>query len=405
MISRAQAIFLLLLAGFAALRPLVARPAHEDSGDLEYSFTVLSKTGDSIDGSKITGILDAPALNNRGEVVFTAGFLDGTGIVTPEKVLARTGDVVDGRKLTYTAYPSLNEHGQLVFLAGYGTASGLFSESKLLLSTGSEIGQQPVMNFYAGTAVNKFGKAAVAVQFGNYFPTGTGIVTWFKSAASLKAVSGDVIDGRQVEALGTPVLNDDGVLAFRADIYNPADPNDTGILTVGPSPDSSPKFLVQSGDTIDSKTLRVLGYPFAITNCGTVVVSASFDGGSGIFGFKLPSKSLRLHCLQDQSGLLVRVGDTVGGKALTQINQVSINQRGDMAFSAAFNGGQGIFTTSGLLIQTGASIAGHTLTSIQFSPAGMNDRREIVLSGQLSDGSKIVILGTPSRRDPLDFEP
>ena len=403
MISLAKATSLLLFGSLSMLLPLAARPAHGNSNDFQCSFSVVSKTGDSIDGSKITGILDAPVLNNKGEVVFTAAFSDGSGIVTPEKVLARTGDIIDGKKLTYAAYPSLNQRGQIVFLAGYGTASGLFSESKLLIGTGATIQGQPVMDFYAGTAINKFGEAAVEVQFGSFFPTGAGIITSFKSTVDLNAVSGGIIDGKQVAGFGTPVLNDNGVLAFRADIYNPANPNDTGILTAGPLPGSSPKFLVQSGDTVDGKTLTVFGYPSAITSCGTVIVPANFDGGSGIFGIKLSSEFLRLRCFQEESGLLVKVGDTVGGKTLTRIDQVSINKRGELAFSAAFNGGQGIFTTSGMLIQTGMTIAGHTLNSIRFSQAAMNDRQEIVLAGQLSDGSQVIITGTPNRRNVLDL--
>src|SRR3954451_16566654 len=91
-----------------------------------YDFRVMAATGGSIDGYKLTDILDRPLLNDKGELVFVASFSNGQGIFTSEKVLARTGDEIDGKKLAWVANPSLNEHGYLVFQAGFADGSDIF---------------------------------------------------------------------------------------------------------------------------------------------------------------------------------------------------------------------------------------------------------------------------------------
>lgn len=399
MICHRKAFSLFLRGMLLAVLPLTAQTGNGASSGPAYSFKVLLKTGDSVEGNKITGILDAPISNNRGEVVFTASFPDGSGIITPEKVLTRSGSTVDGKKLTYTAYPALNDSGKIVFLAGYGNASGLFSGSDLLATTGAGIQQHPVMNFNAGTAVNSKGVSAAEVQFGMYAPNGAGIIVASPgSPAKLVATSGGSINGKQISGFGPPVLNDKGVLAFRSDFFNPSDPNDTGILTVDSNSGSRAQLLIASGDAVAGKTLTVFGYPSAVTSSGRVVVPANFVGGSGIFSIQVPAgpgKTGAAGCVPEKSRLLVQAGETVSGKKLTRITQASMNDRRELAYLATFSNGMGLFGPVGMLIQTGETISGHSLTYIMFNHASFNNRREIVFAGQLSDGSRAVILGTP----------
>lgn len=131
-------------------------------------------------------------------------------------------------------------------------------------------------------------------------------------------------------------------------------------------------ILAQTGDSIDGKTLTLVGYP-VINNAGTVVFPSLFQGGSGIF---------------TTSGLLVQAGDTISGETLTNIvdqsgrAQLAINNAGTVAFVGDFAGGTGIFTPSTVLVKTGDVIDGKTLLSIGYfeNGIGINDTGTVVFS-------------------------
>lgn len=77
---------------------------------------------------------------------------------------------------------------------------------------------------------------------------------------------------------------------------------------------------------------------------------------------------------------LVKPGDVVDGKTIERITSYSRNNKGDFAFGASFSGGEGIFKNNSLIIQTGDSIEGETLTSLRY-PVSLNNH------GQLAFGA------------------
>jgi succinate-acetate transporter protein len=121
-------------------------------------------------------------------------------------------------------------------------------------------------------------------------------------------------------------------------------------------------ILAKTGDTIGGVTLGNIG-GFAINDRGTVVFTASFNGGNGIF---------------TASDLLAKTGDTIGGITLGNIGGFAINDRGTVVFTASFDGGTGIFTPSDVLAKTGDSIGGITLSNV--GDFAVNNK-EVVFTG------------------------
>jgi hypothetical protein len=99
---------------------------------------------------------------------------------------------------------------------------------------------------------------------------------------------------------------------------------------------------------IDMLTLHVVqALRHASNNSGTVTFFGVFSGGQGFF---------------TPSALVIQTGDTIGGRTLTGLdNPAVINNSGTIAFHGFFAGGEGIFTQDRLLVQTGDTIGGATL--------------------------------------------
>ncbi len=93
---------------------------------------LVAKSGQTIGGKVISTaggpFLGLPAVNNRGEVVFTA--LTGAGtypndlaIFTGDAVIVAVGDSLDGKTITALGQPALNDFGVIAFLATFSDGS------------------------------------------------------------------------------------------------------------------------------------------------------------------------------------------------------------------------------------------------------------------------------------------
>jgi hypothetical protein len=194
--------------------------------------------------------------------------------------------------------------------------------------------------------------------------------------SSLLVKPGDTIGGITLTGLfsikSAPAINNHGAVAFVGFFSGGAG---AGIFTTRQSdgPGSQSSLLVKTGDTIGGKTLTDFG-PAAINNRGTVVFLGLFSGEFGIF---------------NQSGLVAKIGDSIGGQTLTLISSLSpaINNHGTVAFAGEFAGGSGIFTQSSLLAKTGDTIGGKTLTAVSI-PA-INDSGMVAFVGFFPGASGI----------------
>ncbi len=93
---------------------------------------LVAKSGQTIGGKTISTagapFLGLPAVNNRGEVVFTALTGNGTSpndlaIFTRDAVVVAVGDSIDGKTITALGQPALNDFGVIAFLATFSDGS------------------------------------------------------------------------------------------------------------------------------------------------------------------------------------------------------------------------------------------------------------------------------------------
>jgi len=91
--------------------------------------------------------------------------------------------------------------------------------------------------------------------------------------------------------------------------------------------------------------------------------------------------------------LIVSAGDTIDGKTLTEVDQPSINDNGEIVFRGFYPGGTGtdigIFTPDSFVAGTDDTIDGKTL-SFAVRPA-IKDNGDIVFQGFIAPGDAVGI--------------
>lgn len=379
--------------GKSALLPVAAvlMAAALSAQTTQYDFQIVARTGGSIGGNTIVNFSEPALLNDNGDVVFSAAHSGGQGIFTPTQPLVKTGDTIDGKQLSSVSSPALNASGNLRFLGGFAGGSAIFSQTNALVKTGDTIDGQPIFNFYRGLSLNGNGELAFQASTGTSFPTGTAVfVTCPDGNSKLLISPGHSVEGKTLSAIGTPVINDQGIIAFRGEFVNLNNPDDTGVLTIDSTMDSTPTLVAQTGSTADGRTLTVFGFPSGVTQDGGVVTRANFEGGSGVFSLAPPTPEGN-----GGSHLLVQAGDTIGGQVLTQVGLVSVNRNGKAAFYGTFAGGSGIFTPTDLIVKTGDQVGLNTITAILFNSTAYNANGAVAFTAVLDDGSRAVIVGQP----------
>jgi hypothetical protein len=380
--------------GKSALSPVAAvliAAAALSAQTTQYNFQIVAKTGDSISGNTIVNFSEPPLLNDNGEVVFSAVHSGGQGIFTPSRQLVKTGDTIDGKQLSSVSSPALNSNGDVVFLGGFAGGSAIFNQTNILVKTGDAINGQPIFSFYRGLSLNGNGAVAFQASTGTSFPTGTAIFVRCPDANSKLLIGpGQPVAGKTLSAVGTPVMNDQGIVALRGEFVNLNNPGDTGVVTIDCTTDSTPTLLAETGSNVDGRMLTVFGFPSGVTQDGAVVTRANFNGGTGVFSLAAPTPDGN-----SGSHLLVEAGDAIGGQVLTQIGLVSVNRDGGAVFYGTFAGGSGIFTPTSLVVKTGDQVGLNTITAILFNSAAYNASGAVAFTALLDDGSKAIIVGQP----------
>ena len=334
-------------------------------------------------------------------------------------MVAKTGDTIDGKTLTGFKLPSfgpnqpaINARGRVAFYATYSKGAfvgeGVFTPTSLVLKDGDSVSGQILEEISFVPAINE--SDIVVVQ---------GLLSSQKlavlSATTLLAESGDVIGGQKLTGINSPAINDKGVVVFVGSYpdgtgiftqtallarssqliagqelasFGPPVINNQGVVAFQgwlPGGTSTGIFtptaaLVKVGDTICGKTLTDLFFNRALNASGMVAFVGAFQAGTGVF---------------NQKNLLVQTGDTIGSEALTTFGYPVINDRGIVAFFATFPGGTGIFTQSSLVAKTGDRISGKRLTG--FGQPAINRDGAVVFAGLFSDGSSAIILAKPTK--------
>jgi len=254
-------------------------------------------------------------------------------------------------------------------------------------------------------ALNAQGDVAFYATYSEGAFMGEGIFT----PASLVLKTGESVGNQTLDGISfVPAVNDGGTVVVRGLLSS----QESAILT-------STALLAENGNTIGGETLTSFGPP-AINNNGTVAFVGSFSNGTGIFTQKgllaksgeliagQPVASFGQPAINDRetvafqawlsgriatailtpTAVLVKTGDTIGGKTLTDLFfGPALNSSGTVAFVGTFLGGTGVFTQDALLVQAGDSIGGRTVTS--FGYPVINDSGIVAFFGTYTGGSGI----------------
>jgi len=145
-------------------------------------------------------------------------------------------------------------------------------------------------------------------------------------------------------------------------------------------------IVARTGDAIAGHTLQYLGSP-AINNRGLIVFTARF---SDIWAPECPGVAATALCtsaIVAGSSLLVITGSTIAGHNLTWISDpVSLNDAGTVAFAAgtkamdwrAPRGEHGIFTQNQLIAKPGDTVDGCEISQIGYSDSVLLDPRPVI---------------------------
>jgi len=332
-------------------------------------------------------------------------------------VVAKTGDRIDGKTLTGFRLPSfganapaINARGGVAFYATYAEGAfvgeGIFTPASLVLNTGEPVGNQTLDGISFVPAVNDDGTIVVRGLLSSQ------ALAILSSKAPL-AENGITIGGETLTSFGLPAINNKGTVAFEGSFSG-----GTGIFTQkallaksGESIAGQPiasfgppaindretvafqawfsgriatailtptAVLVKTGDTIGGKTLTDLYFGGALNSSDAVAFVGTFSGGTGVF---------------TQQALLVQAGDAIGGVTLTSFGSPVINDSGIVAFLGSYAGGSGIFTQNSAIAKTGDTICGRT--AIGLGQPAINRRGDVAFTASFSDGSSAIILARP----------
>jgi hypothetical protein len=333
-------------------------------------------------------------------------------------LVVKTGDAIDGKTLTGFSLPSLganapaiNASGTVAFYATYSQAGfvgeGIFTPTSLLLKTGDVVGGQTLEGISFVPALNDNGIVAVR----GLFSESSAILT----SKKVLVKSGDIIGGQKLTSFGLPAINGKGTMAFVGSsstgssgvftqtallassgetiagqvpiAFGPPAINDRGTVafqswfsgSISTAILAPPNVLVKVGDAIGGKILTDLLYASTLNSDGAIAFVGVFLGGTGVF---------------TQRDLVVRSGDTISGQTLISFGYPVISDQGVVAFFATTQTGAGIFTQTTLIAKTGDKICGRTVIGVG-QPAISRDGA-VAFTAQFSDRSSAIVLALPT---------
>ena len=243
----------------------------------------------------------------------------------------------------FASAPGINDNGTIAFVAGQNDGqnqtTGLYTQSINGQITKISDTSGPLSNFYLGGLDVQRGQG----PFAGYT---------------------------------LPDINDKGEVAFNAGLDN----GGKGIF-VGDGGSLKP-IIAQT----QNGPFKYLSVP-SLNNADTVALNVGFTtGGSAI--------------LTTKDGQFTTIADTSTGYFKNFLSDVPLNEQGQVAFLADYDGGTGIFTGSSLgqlekVISVGDSLGGSTVTTLFISHDGLNNVGQVAFDAVLADGTQHVFTAEP----------
>lgn len=197
---------------------------------------LLVATGDAIGGRVISGFGNPYgsniAMNNAGVVVYYATLADGgDGIFTPDELIGAVGEQIDGKIITAIgdSSPSINNAGQVVFTAQFDDGEGLlrqgiFTKDELIVQDGDVVSGQLLVGFQNNPRINSAGRIA--------YRTNQGL---FRDNVLIAGGGSDSVAGKTIADPGILAefdLNDSGTILIRAAFLDDEGITQTGLFTI-----------------------------------------------------------------------------------------------------------------------------------------------------------------------------
>jgi hypothetical protein len=342
-----------------------------------YDFALIADSATSI----FTTAMGAPVLNNAGTVGIRAG-IDGGGAGVFRvasggaiTMLVRTSNAANPSIFaSFSNDGSINSNGAVAFRAGLnaggGGGNGIFVAAPGGVVTAIAQTSGPVFSALNNFSLNDSGLVAFQATLD---AGGTGIFTGFGGSATTLASS----TSPQFSAFGnSPSVNDNGVVAFRASL----DAGGTGLFAA--SGGVATTLALSS-----SPLFSVFDISPVINDSGTVAFIATRDSGGGEGVFSISAGVVTTHALAATS-------------TYSNFETVAINDGGEIVFATTLDGGSnGLFTgadpVEDLLISTGMSLFGSTVTDLGLSTESINDNGAIAFRATLANGPVVLVLATP----------
>jgi hypothetical protein len=375
----AQHAALRILLVLAALGLLLALAAVAQ-GAPRYTFTkVVDSSRDDFNPNAFT----CASINNRGDIAFKAGRTSPDGLNSFDGIYRANGDgslttIVedpDRRRFGFLGnFPSMNDLGDVSFAANLSPDfdQGIFRGNGRRLTTIATTTKE--FNFFGfDTSVNNSGEVAFKAELDNFDEglfSGAGgrITTHYLNSADV------TLDGERVRFGGNdsrPSINNIGDIAFDESIQ----PNfDSGIF-VGRAGSFRKIAAPDPNRSVQEPVLN---------NAGTAAFETSFVDETGQFVTAI---------VTGNGGPLTTVADTTGPFGFFGFRPPSLNNNGEVAFSAILDDFQttGIFVgpdpKRDLVIATGDRLDGATIRSLSFCEEGINDSGELGFIADLADES------------------
>ncbi len=225
-----------VLDGVQFLEDLCTNTANANGGDFSFNhagriaflasngiYEYTSKKGlvkvktDEIDGYPLTGFA---LVNGQPEELLIKGSTSSfEGIFARDRLLLKTGEEIDGIKLTSIVVAVASRDEKLAVTGTFGSSSAndyaIVTRDSVVAKTGQTISGKVISSpgFFGLPAVNDAGEVVFGALFGaGVYPNDLAIATHDEIIIAV----GDSINGLTITSLGQPALNEYGVIAFLA---------------------------------------------------------------------------------------------------------------------------------------------------------------------------------------------
>ncbi len=403
----------------------------------------IARMNDSFANSTVTGFLPPIYLDQSGSMTGFAGLVsgggqyftgDGNGLLP--LALPGSPSPSGNNSLLNVAGVVVNDSGTLLYRGYYEntvngtTENGVYQRAPdgtvttLFLKGDSAPGGGVFGDFGSLPQLNESGQMVTAWDLNVNGQLYESLIRIDGSTMTELVRAGDTIDDgvTQLETIGSPLINENGDIAFSSNLPQPGEPTQTGVLLAK----NGSVTLVASGVLPGATSYLTVARPIGLSDDGTVAFHAEFNS---IFH---PNG---IYVANDGGPTLVAIEDAQTPSASHFFrrfypSQMAVNDASELAFVADLSDtsgggktGRGLYlhdSDNGLqeIIRSGDELGGGTISEVYFmgsvpnftglggdnSLSGLNEAGQVAFAFELTNGGGGIALWTPESQLTCDFD-